>query len=90
MDVRVAELHVSERTRQKIAQKHGITEEDVRDVIVGVEGLKGGWNDDARRGRRAIINTPINGRRALIVLYPAESALGDTWHLASAYYVDRY
>lgn len=90
IDVWVAELRVSERTRQKIIQKHGINEEDVRDAIVCVEGLKGAWDDDARRGRRAILKTSINGRPALAVLYPETSAFEDTWHLGSVYYVDRY
>ena len=52
----VAELSISRRTAQKIAQVHGITEEELRDAVECVRGLYGRWDDDPERGRRALID----------------------------------
>lgn len=81
---------MSERTQQKIIQKHGITAEEVRDAVMCVPGLDFAWHDHAQRGLRAIIKARIRGRKMLVVLYPAESAFGDAWHLGSAYFTDGY
>ncbi len=72
----VAELHISDRTAQKIVQTHRITPDEVREAVVGVVGLRYVWSED-----------PERGRRVLIVLYPRESTMGDEWNLGSAYSV---
>lgn len=84
----VAELSISRRTAQKIAQVHGITEEELRDAVECVRGLFGRWDDDPERGRRALIDVAVRGRPATVVLYPAEHPMGDAWKLGSVYFVD--
>lgn len=81
----VATLYVSDRTAQKISQKHGLEVQDVEDAIVCVTSLTYTWDEHPERGRRALIETRIGGRRVLVVLYPANDPLGDGWHLGSAY-----
>ncbi len=84
----MAVLNVSERTAQKISQAHGISELEVREATVCVAGLVYVWHDHPERGRRAIIDVRIRSKRALIVLYPADSPLGDVYNLGSAYFVE--
>lgn len=82
----VADLKVSRRTADKIAGKHGLSEQEIRDHVVAVEGLRFVWNDHPERGRRAIVETFIRGQRVLVVLYPRpRDAYGDAWNLGSAY-----
>ncbi|MGH3997021.1 MAG: hypothetical protein ACRDTJ_06115 [Pseudonocardiaceae bacterium] len=70
----VAQLMISDRTAQKIAQLHGITETEVRDSVQCVRGLYGRWDEDPERGRRALIDVVIRDRPATVVLYPSVSA----------------
>lgn len=84
----VAELSISRRTAQKIAQAHGITEGELRDAVECVQGLYGRWDDDPERGRRAVIDVEIRGRPATVVLYSAAHPMGDAWKLGSVYFVD--
>src|SRR2546429_7698280 len=83
-DLWVAVLNMSERTAQKISQVHRISELEVREATVCVAGLMYVWHDHPERGRRAIIDVRIRGKRALVVVYPAESPLGDVYNLGSA------
>ena len=84
----VAVLHISARTAEKIASRHQLTSDEVRDAVVCVSGLTFAWHSHPDRGDRVIISVQIRGRPALIVLYPASDAAGDAWHLGSAYFVD--
>jgi hypothetical protein len=84
----VAQLAVSPRTAQKIAQRHGITEAEVRDSVQCVRGLYGRWDENPEHGRRALIDVVIRDRPTTIVLYPAAHPMGDTWKLGSVYFVD--
>jgi hypothetical protein len=83
----VAELHISDRTAEKLRAKHQLEPDDVRNAIVGVRGLRFTWNTHPERGTRAIIETWISGDRVLVVLYPRPSEMGDAWNLGSAYRV---
>ena len=84
----VAVLNVSVRTAQKLSSKHGLSEAEVRMAIVGVKGLRYVWDDSPDgRGLRVIVETNINGRRVLVVLYPCDDPFGDTWNLGSAHVV---
>jgi hypothetical protein len=84
----VARLTISERTAEKIIRRHRITPDEVIEAVVCVEGLAFTWHRHPDRGLRAIVQTFIRGRRALVVLYPAGDAFGDVWRLGSAYFVD--
>lgn len=83
----VATLYISDRTAEKLRAKHRLDPDDVRDAIVGVRGLRYAWNTHPERGTRAIVEATIDGDRVLVVLYPEASAMGDAWHLGSAYRV---
>jgi hypothetical protein len=84
----VARLYVSRRTADKISRRHGITETEVRDAVVCVEGLEFVWHLNPDRGVRAIVKVRIRRTMALVVLYPANDPLGDTYHLGSVYFVE--
>jgi hypothetical protein len=85
----VADLKISQATADKIAGKHGLSEQEIRDHIVAVAGLRFVWHDHPERGRRAIVETLIRGQRVLVVLYPrVYDAYGDAWNLGSAYPID--
>ncbi len=81
----VAVLHVSERTRRKLAEKHGLDSDDVRSAVQCIRGLEHTWDDDAERGLRVIVLAEISGERCYVVLYPRDHPLGDEWDLGSAY-----
>lgn len=82
----IAELHISDRTAEKIRSKHGIEPDDLRTALVAVRGLQFVWHEHEERGLRAIVETTVGKRRVLAVLYPVASPLGDVWNLGSAYY----
>jgi hypothetical protein len=82
----VADLRISAATAEKISTKHGLSEQDVRDAVVGVRWLSFVWHDHPERGRRAIVEAFVRGQRVLVVLYPKpRDAYGDAWDLGSAY-----
>jgi len=81
----IARLLISDRTAEKIINVHCIHPDDVRAAVVCVPGLRFSWDNRRGRGRRAIVKTRIDGKRALVVLYASESGR-DEWWLASAYY----
>ena len=81
----VADLRISRATAKKIWCKHRLTEEEVRNAVERVSGLRFTWDVHPERGRRAIVETFIGGP-CLVVLYPrVADALGDSWNLGSAY-----
>lgn len=80
----VAKLLISDATAAKIRSRHGVDPQEVRDAVVCRTGLRFGWHDHRDRGRRAIVETEIRERPALVVLYPAGD---DVYHLGSAYFL---
>jgi hypothetical protein len=81
----VARLGISRATAHKISRDHGLQAEEVRDAVVCVRGLTFVWDDSPEQGRRALVETFIRGVKVMVVLYPASDALGDAYHLGSAY-----
>jgi hypothetical protein len=81
----VAHLRVSEATALKLSSKHGLGWQEVRDAIVGVRGLPFVWDDDPKRGQRALVEATIGGRSCVVILYPVDDPLGDVYALGSAY-----
>ncbi|HWH28926.1 MAG TPA: hypothetical protein VNU26_08200 [Mycobacteriales bacterium] len=88
MSLWVARLLVSDRTRQKISGRHGITEQEVRDAVELRPGVPYAWDVHPIRGTRAIASVVIRGRQALVVLYPADDPLGDVYWLGSVYFTN--
>lgn len=84
----VGELRISRRTADKLWEKHGLYENQVRGAVEGVGRLSFRWDDDPERGRRALIFTAIEDQPVLVVLYPAAGELGTAWNLGSAYPVE--
>ena len=81
----VAELIISERVRAKISGYHNIAPFDVRQAIVGVEGLDYAYRSNPPRGPRYYVEFFIGRDRVLAVLYPVRHPLGDVYTLGSAY-----
>ena len=81
----VARLIISEATAEKLSAKHGLDHQEICDAIVGVAGLAYVWHDHPERGRRALVEVWIGGRRCVVVLYPVDDPAGDVYALGSAY-----
>lgn len=81
----VAQLIISEATAQKLSAKHGLDWREVRDAIVCVRDLPYTWHDHPERGRRAMVEVAIQGRRCVAVLYPVGTSQEDVFALGSAY-----
>ena len=84
----VGRLKISPRTGQKIIQEHGLTPIEVREAVEAVAGLRALWDQDPVFGLRALIRTRIRDRPVLVVLYEWADPFGDTFSLASAYFID--
>jgi hypothetical protein len=81
----VARLIVSQKTAEKLAGRHRLNWQDVRDSVVCVSGLRYAWDRDPERGRRALVEVEIRGMLCLVVLYPVDDSSGDVYALGSAY-----
>lgn len=81
----VALLGISRRTAHKLSTRHHLDADELRKAILCVHGLPFTWDDDPKRGRRAIVEAQVGGRRVLVVLYPTNHPMGDEWNLGSAY-----
>jgi hypothetical protein len=83
--IRVAVLHISPRTAEKIRRVHHLEPDDVRDEVQCVEGLTFVWDySEAQGGWRAIVEVAHRRGTMLIVLFPTSEE--DTWNLGSAYF----
>jgi hypothetical protein len=80
-----AQLIVSQKTAEKLAGRHRLDWEEVRDAVVCVAGLQYVWDDHPERGRRALVEVEIRGDRCLVVLCPVDDSSGDVYALGSAY-----
>lgn len=70
--------------RAKLAAKHHVTEQDVREALVLTRLERARWErDDAARLRLLATGITADGRRLNAVLYPADAQDG-TWWLATA------
>jgi hypothetical protein len=81
----VARLIISSKTAEKLASRHRLDWQEVRDAVVCVVGLLYIWDDHPERGRRALVEVEISGMRCVVVLYPVDDASGDVYALGSAY-----
>ncbi len=72
----------------KINSKHGITEQDIRDVVQWpARPSKAFWiglDDDPRGPRAVAIGTLLDGRMIKVVLYPVDGPFEGTWRLGTA------
>lgn len=80
----VAQLHISERTADKLADKHGISADDVRSHVQRVGNLRGAWDYHPQRGLRLLLKVPMEEQMILVVLYPRDDS-DEAWNLGSAY-----
>jgi hypothetical protein len=78
-------LIVSQKTAEKLAGRHRLDWHEVHDAVVCVAGLQYSWDEHPERGRRALVEAEIRGRRCLVVLYPVDDSSGDAYALGSAY-----
>lgn len=80
----MAQLHISERTAEKLADKHGLSADDVRLHVQEVGELRGAWDYHPERGTRLLLKVPMDGQMILVVLYPRDDS-DEAWNLGSAY-----
>ena len=73
---------------EKINSKHGITEQDVRDVAQWParpeEAYWIGLDDDPKGPRGVVIGRVADGRRIKVVLYPVDGPFEGTWRRGTA------
>ena len=81
----IAELLISDRTSDKIRQRHQLDPREVKDAIVCVSPLSARLDADPERGLRYIVAVEIQDRRVLVVLYRASDSDPDIFYLGSAY-----
>ena len=81
----VSKLRISDRVAEKIRDVHQLAPEEVRGAIEGVGALPFRWDNDPRRGSRALVLTVLDDEPILVVLYPARSGDAEEWWLGSAY-----
>ena len=82
--VYIAEVRISRAVAAKLAEKHNVTEQDVRDALVLTRLERAGWDHDHDKGWRLLVTgTTFEGRRLNAVLYPADEHDG-TWWLGTA------
>jgi hypothetical protein len=81
----VARLVVSDATARKLSAKHGLDWQEVHDAIVCVAGLRYTWHHHPERGRRAMVEFVLRGRRCVAVLYQVGGPSSDVFALGSAY-----
>jgi hypothetical protein len=68
----------------KLASKHNVTEQDVREALVLTRLERAGWDYDYQKGWRLLATgTTADKRRLNAVLYPADERDG-TWWLGTA------
>lgn len=79
----VEHLFISARTAEKLAEKHDLDAQHVRQQIEGVGGLRGSWDYHPERGSRLMLKVTVDQELLLVVLYPR--AEDDEWNLGSAY-----
>ena len=81
----VAVLHISDRTADKIINRHHVHPDEVREVLICKSGLNA-WTDwDEDRGLRWIVEVSIRGSNWEAVLYPADDYDPDVFALGSCY-----
>lgn len=72
---------------EKINNKHGVTEQDVRDAVQWPARPVAYWigvNDDLRGPRAVAIGRTAAGVIIQVVLYPVGDPVEDTWRLGTA------
>lgn len=75
--------------RDKIASKHHVTEQEVREALVLTRLGRASWDHDVDKGWRLLATgTTYSGRPLNAVLYPADETNG-TWWLATAMWASR-
>jgi hypothetical protein len=80
--VYIGEIQISQAVAVKIQLKHGISPEEVRELLTKV--VPGSWVYDPARGRRLyVVFRSSAGRTLKIVLQPVDVA-GGTWRLRTA------
>jgi hypothetical protein len=80
----VAKLNISAATARKINGKHALTEREVRQALVCVQGLAGRTDIDQMRGLRWFVEFELARGRFVAVLYPTHHD-PDVFNLGSCY-----
>lgn len=87
-DLYFGQIECSAAVVEKINSKHGITEQDVRDVVQWpsrpIQAYWIGLPDDPRGPRAVAIGDTADGRRIKVVLYPVDGPFEGTWRLGTA------
>jgi len=79
----ISSLLVSQRTYEKISNRHGLRVNDLREALECRPGLRG-TREQTERGPRLYVHLQIERERVLAVLVPHEYEV-DVYYLASAY-----
>ena len=86
----VAKLYISPRTASKLTHLHGLQADDARDAVQCVPGLLAErvYDEELQRIKLLVevqMRRGVRRTRVLVVLFPVDDPLGDTYALGSAY-----
>ena len=79
-------LPASDELRQKLHEKHDVTEHEIREAVIlcEVEGSAWSYDPDPQRGWRLLVTaSTYRGRRLFVVLYPVDELEG-IWRIGTA------
>gem|GEM_PF-5387623 len=77
---------VSDDLRQKLHEKHGVTEQEIREAVILCDVRRSSWvfgPDPARQWRLYVVGDTYRDRCLFIVLYPVDQDEG-IWRVGTA------
>lgn len=88
VDLYFAQIICPSGVVEKINSKHGLTEQDIRDLAQWpARPLRVFWiglDDDPRGPRAVVLGKVADGRTVKVVLYPVDNDFEGTWRLGTA------
>ena len=84
----IADIRASPAIWAKVAEKHNVTEPEVREAFILTSLVRAGWDLDPERGWRLLgTGTTYQGRRLNAVPYPVDADDG-IWRLGTAFWAE--
>lgn len=80
----IAIVQVSPRVASKIAARHNVSADEVREAVILTPVLGARWHIDERGSRLLVAGTTASGKVLKVVLYPVDANEG-IWRLGTAF-----
>jgi hypothetical protein len=87
--VHIAYVEISPRMAEKLASKHKVTADEVREAFqLPGRPQRGVWHNDPRHGRRLYIRGSTHAGRPVLGILKLVDKQNDHWRLRSAWPID--